>query len=230
MFFHEITGLLLGGLFIIHILLNRNTITLTIKKRFSKNTLFKTKINFFINVLLLLCFMLIIITGLLTSQALLNLPKQDNNLRSLHHFGAALTMILVGIHLGLHSSFILTKRGLPSSFFKFLKYPLIIVILINGSYALVNNNFSTWLIEPFKTTINNKNESLNKDLSINNNTNNKTVQENKHPLKNNENKSQNSSFLIILNHFSTYGRIIILFSIITFYLKKILAIKKRKLL
>ena len=68
--FHEIAGLGLFGLFIIHCLLNIKWIIAVSKRFFSKPIAPKVRIGYIVNLLLLITFIFEIISGIFTSQIL----------------------------------------------------------------------------------------------------------------------------------------------------------------
>ena len=137
--FHEITGLVLAGLFIIHCSLNRKWIAAITKKFFGKEVKARTRFVYIVDVLLLMAFASVIISGICTSQALFPaaLENKDSAWRTVHHFSAAMSLILVGIHVGMHWSFItgmLRKIAVvPSRISRALGLVLLAAMLIFGS-------------------------------------------------------------------------------------------------
>ncbi|MDR1409607.1 MAG: DUF4405 domain-containing protein [Oscillospiraceae bacterium] len=153
--FHEIAGLFLFGLFVIHCLLNRKWVTSITAKFFSKSIAPRVRFGYIIDLMLLVSFVLIIFSGISTSQVLFPSLAQakDSPWRSVHHFFAALSIILVGIHLGLHWNFVtgMFKKAIriPQKLAKPLSIGLLLIVLVFGTYSTVASSFTGWLAEPF---------------------------------------------------------------------------------
>ena len=109
--FHEIAGLAIGVAFILHKLLNAQWIKTVTKNIFSKKLVLKTRINYILDVLLLLCFTFILISGIFISKALF--PSIDiadePTFKALHISISYVTLMLIGIHIGLHWSWVIDK-------------------------------------------------------------------------------------------------------------------------
>lgn len=112
--FHEIGGLALGAAIIIHIILNWKWVIGITKKIFSKNLPLKTRIGYVLNILLLVCFLLIIIAGVFISKVVFNGIFQTGTIpwKNIHISVSYIALILIGIHLGLHWDWVikLTKK------------------------------------------------------------------------------------------------------------------------
>lgn len=109
--FHEIAGLAIGAAFIIHKLLNAKWIKCVTQNIFNKNLLFKTRLNYILDILLLLCFAFIIISGIFISKVLF--PNIDisgeSTFKLLHISISYATLMLIGIHIGLHWDWVMDK-------------------------------------------------------------------------------------------------------------------------
>ena len=148
--FHEIAGLVVFGLVILHLILNWKWIWAFTKKLFSKGIPFKTRFGYVLNVVLLINFVMIILTGIMISRTLfVNVLPAMANARVLHTFFSALSVIIVGIHLGLHWDFIKAMFGrvfkLPAKVGKAVGAVALILIVVFGSYGLVTSRFTQWL-------------------------------------------------------------------------------------
>lgn len=153
--FHELGGLILFGLFLIHKALDWKWIVEVSKKMFGKSIPLKTKFGYVINLLLFICVTVIIISGIMISETLFNgIARGDRaSLRILHYFTSAVALVLCGIHIGLHWSFI------KSMFAKVLRLPhviarplgilFLVAIIIYGGYSMVTSRFAAWLTTPF---------------------------------------------------------------------------------
>jgi hypothetical protein len=151
--FHEIAGLGIFGLFIIHCLLNVKWITGISKRFFSKSLAPKVRIGYIVNLLLAVTFIFIIISGICTSQVLFPSNSHGSVWRGIHHFCAAISIILVGIHVGLHWSFIsgMVKKvvSLKEDTRKIGARILLVIVLSLGIYSITTSSFTNWLVEPF---------------------------------------------------------------------------------
>ncbi|MEN6419844.1 MAG: DUF4405 domain-containing protein [Clostridiaceae bacterium] len=149
--FHEIGGLALIGLFIVHHLVNGKWIAAVTKRLFSKRLSGYARACYIVNVLLLLAFLAVGVTGALISKVVFSL-RVAGNWKTLHYFSAALAVVLMGIHLGLHADFIfgkLLKKGAN----KFAKIALAVVLaamLAFGGYSLVTSSFVSFLAAPLQ--------------------------------------------------------------------------------
>jgi hypothetical protein len=113
LWFHEWAGLLICLFFILHNILNWNWIKESTKKLFGRLPA-KIRLNYIMNVLLLVGFILIIWSGMAISKTI-NFSwlgfDQDNRMiyRSMHSSVSMLTLAIAGIHLGLHWDWVLER-------------------------------------------------------------------------------------------------------------------------
>lgn len=152
--FHEIGGLILLGCFLIHKLLNWKWIVEVSKKIFSKDLNFKLRFGYIIDILLLLAMVTILISGIFISKVLFTwISSPGGNWKVLHYFVSALSLILVGIHIGLHWRFVMGMLKkyvkLPALVARIASIVLVIAILLFGSYNIYSSNFRMWLTAPF---------------------------------------------------------------------------------
>ncbi|HWQ06822.1 MAG TPA: DUF4405 domain-containing protein [Feifaniaceae bacterium] len=151
--FHEIGGLALVGLFIIHHLVNGKWIAAVTKRLFSKQTSGYARTCYIVNVLLLLAFLTVGVTGVLISKVVFSIHV-SGNFKTLHYFSSALAVILMGVHLGLHADYIfgkLLKKGTN----KIAKIALAVVlaaVLAFGGYSLFTSNFVSFLTAPLQAS------------------------------------------------------------------------------
>lgn len=153
MSFHEVAGLVLFGLFLIHNLLNWKWIKGVTLKLFKKTTSFHLRIGWIINISLFITMTGIIITGLMISKTL---PFHLGNwfrAKQWHYFLAAISIVLMGIHLGLHWSFIRNITSRISFFPKKLSLAIGVLLLAAalgwGGYSLFTGSFARWVTGPF---------------------------------------------------------------------------------
>ncbi|MEA4854690.1 MAG: DUF4405 domain-containing protein [Christensenella sp.] len=98
---HEIIGLVLLGVVGVHLLLNRKQ-TKALAQSFSRKNA-KAKILFIFDIILTICFILTIVSGILISEAVFpNLGISTPELVTFHTSIPYVTLIIAGIHLGLH--------------------------------------------------------------------------------------------------------------------------------
>lgn len=95
---HEVSGLIILAIILIHLILNRKWIKAITKKIFSKEIRLRTKILYSVDLLLLIFFIIIIITGILISKFTFGINMKSP--QGLHFFSSAIALFLVGIHLG----------------------------------------------------------------------------------------------------------------------------------
>jgi hypothetical protein len=151
--FHEIGGLALIGLFVIHHLVNGRWIAAATKRFFSKSTSGYVRACYLVNALLLLAFLAVGVTGALISKVVFSLHVAGN-FKTLHYFSAALAVILMGVHLGLHADYIfgkLLKKGAN----RIAKVALAVVLaclIAFGGYSLVTTNFVSFLAAPLQAS------------------------------------------------------------------------------
>ena len=150
--FHEIGGLALIGLFVIHHLVNANWIGSATRKIFSKGTPGLVHARYIVDVLLLLAFLAIGVTGILISKVVFSFHVQGN-FKTLHYFASALAVILMGIHLGLHADYIFGKL-LRKGANKAAKAALCVIIaamIAFGGYSLFATSFVRYLAAPLQS-------------------------------------------------------------------------------
>lgn len=127
------------------------------KKLFGKSLTIKARIQYVVNFLLIITFVFALISGISTSQVLFPSDNHDSIWRGIHHFCGAVSMILIGIHLGLHWSFIIGMLKKVVIINKKVAKPLSIIfltiVLSFGIYNAATGSFASWLAEPFVTQV-----------------------------------------------------------------------------
>lgn len=153
MAFHEIGGLALIGLFVIHHLVNGRWIAATTRKLFSKTTPAMVRARYIVDVLLLIAFLAVGVTGVLINKTLFTV-RVAGNAQTLHYFSAALAVLLMGVHLGLHADYIFGKvflRG-ANRIAKFAVGVVLAAMIAFGGYSLATTQFVSYLAAPVRTT------------------------------------------------------------------------------
>ncbi len=157
MAYHEIAGLAIIAAFVIHHLINRKWIGTITGKLFSKNIKTSAKVSWVVDALMFVCWLLIGISGVLISHVVFHFNVQGMTWKTIHYFCAALSIILTGIHLGLHTGFIggMWKK-LPAGFYgkaaKGIGLVLLIAVFAFGCYSFTATSFSRWISMPFASS------------------------------------------------------------------------------
>lgn len=116
---HEWLSLTLAAAIVTHLLLHWQWIIGVGKRLFAKKTTWRSRLNYLLNVLLFVAFTVTIATGILISQEALPLfgltMTSDRSLKLLHHQASDLTVLLLGLHVAIHWSWIvgMFRRFLP---------------------------------------------------------------------------------------------------------------------
>jgi hypothetical protein len=148
MTFHEVAGLAIGAIILVHCGLNWKWIKGVTLKFFNKGTPFKTRLGYIVDLLLLINVIVIIVTGIFISKTLfsgLNFGGA-HSYKFLHVASSYFSLILIGIHLGLHWNWVMImfKRivKLPEQkMFSYLSKALAVVVLVFGIYTMNSSAF-----------------------------------------------------------------------------------------
>jgi hypothetical protein len=151
--FHEIVGLALFGATILHLAFNWKWIVSFTRKLFSKNIPFKIRLGYVLNVLLLISFVIIIGSGVTMSKFVFaGLFEEIDTFKSAHYFFSAFALLLTGVHTGLHWAFIKAMVGkivkIPKLAVKPVMALMFILIMISGTWGLMNSSFIAWIASP----------------------------------------------------------------------------------
>ena len=154
MHFHEVGGLVLFGLFLLHNGLNWKWVKAISSKIFHRDLPLRARISWLVNVLLFIAMAATVITGLLMAKTLPTAMQGAYFVKPWHYFSAAAGLILMGIHLGLHWKYLhhvlLSKLPLPKQAGKVLGTAFLALVLAFGAYSLSTSHFSAWLSGPFQ--------------------------------------------------------------------------------
>ncbi|MDP4127750.1 MAG: DUF4405 domain-containing protein [Bacillota bacterium] len=147
--FHEIVGLGIGAIFLVHILLNLQWVIKVTQRLFDRTLPSKTRVGYVINILLLFSMAFTIVSGLMISKVLFpGLGFVDQrSFRGLHTDVSYLTLVIVGVHVGLHGQWIM---GLMKKVFNVKASNSVIVgakvalalFLLLGGTQLLSSQFS----------------------------------------------------------------------------------------
>ncbi|WP_170932597.1 DUF4405 domain-containing protein [Desulfosporosinus sp. FKB] len=146
--FHEVCGIGIGFGILVHILLNLQWVRKVSLRLFDSKLPIKTRLGYVLNLFLLIAFALIIVSGILISKVLFpNLRVGNEGLfRTLHVSVSYLTLVLIGIHIGLHWKWVM---GFFKNAFKIkstktsevVARVFMIIFLLFGGYQLAATNF-----------------------------------------------------------------------------------------
>jgi len=146
---HEYIGIGIYIFFIIHLVYNYKWIINVSKKLFDKSVDIRTKFMYAVDFLLLIAFLIIGFSGIMISHVLFKFGIMPT-WRPLHSIISAVSIILLGIHIGLHGDMIInavkTKIKLPFKVIKITASVIFIIIFLAGIYGDViskiqpNNN------------------------------------------------------------------------------------------
>lgn len=132
--FHEIAGLAVLGMFVLHKVLNLKWIASVSKNLFNKDLSTRVKIGYLVDVLLLIAMTLIALSGFFISKIVFNINDDNHMWKAIHYMSSDIGLALVGIHVGLHYDLIvLTVKRV----FKINKIPLYGRIMAGVIAALI---------------------------------------------------------------------------------------------
>lgn len=146
--FHEIAGLAVCGLFIVHILLNGKWVLVVTGKLFSPKVAWRSKVNWLVDVLLLLCFAYILVSGIFISRVVFAGQRGASLFKTGHYAVSALALSLLGIHLGLHYAGLARRAKvcrLPLLLRRVTAVVLSAAILGFGVYQMTATSFVHWM-------------------------------------------------------------------------------------
>ena len=156
MCFHEVGGLVLFALFLLHNALNWKWVNAVSARVFQRSLSLRSRVCWLIDALLFLAMAATVITGLLMAKTLPTAMQGAYFVKPWHYFAAAAALILAGIHLGLHwkylRSVLLSKLPLPQWAAKVLGSVCLALVLVFGTYSLTASHFSSWLSGPFQVS------------------------------------------------------------------------------
>lgn len=148
--FHEIVGLGIGALFIVHILLNGQWVINVTQRLFDRSLPGKIRFGYCLNILLLFAMAFTIVSGLMISKVVF--PGfggvNGRTFHGLHSSVSYLALVLVGVHVGLHWQWIAghMKKAFnvkSSSRVSVIAKVALTLILLLGSIQFLSTQFSS---------------------------------------------------------------------------------------
>ncbi|MCB2293990.1 DUF4405 domain-containing protein [Clostridium algoriphilum] len=250
MLFHEVAGLAIGAVILLHCGLNWKWIKGVSLKICNSKLPTKTRIGYSINILLLLNVIIIIISGIFISKTLFPglALSGGKSLQSLHITLSYCSLLLIGIHIGLHWNWVMItfrkifkiteKKKIYSHFSKIL----VVLLLSFGIYSTYSVKFVSKIsITPIISSLTSTSSSTSPSSGGN-----EIKKGNSRPMKgpsgskptqgsngspqgNHKPNGSGSTNTSILGVITSYLSVISLFSIITFYIEKLLTRRKKKM-
>lgn len=111
--FHEWAGIIIGVFFIAHIILSWRFVK-TVTLRFFGSIRGRTQLNYVLNVLLLVCMTLTIVSGLPIARSIdfswMGFSRSSMMFwRTLHTSASMIVLLAIGVHLGLHWNWVMAR-------------------------------------------------------------------------------------------------------------------------
>lgn len=237
--FHEIAGLVIGLAILTHIGLNFRWVINITKKIFDPKLPNKTRFSYLLNILLLISMATVIITGILISRVVFpNLAVQGGrSIRGIHSLSADATLVLVGLHIGIHWQWIMSicKKAFKSKEGKLRKGVVASVVL---SLAILAGGIQWFSSTAFSSQGDFNPKQMQQSGQLFKNENNGTVGNTTNFNQgqpngefhdrgfhgNGRHGRSSNPFLVVLNYFAIWAVIIIP----TYYLEKRILRNKRK--
>lgn len=159
--FHAISGVVFGALILVHMFLNRKWIINISKKLFNKKIKLRVKVSYIISILLFISVVAIIASGMFMMKA----HNYDRLMfwKMLHFGSSYISIALIGIHIGLYWNFVMNifkkifkiKNG--NKIYKAVASICVILTLSLGIYTIYNqkyflkiNNTLSYVVEHIK--------------------------------------------------------------------------------
>lgn len=154
--YHEVGGLVLGALFLLHLVFNWKWIKSVFVKLFSRGILVRTRILCVVDVLLLVSWAMVIISGACISKVVFSFHL-FGQWKMWHFFFAGLSLVLSGVHLGFHIKYFdvhLKKLiPLPALVKKIVVIVLAVAVVIVGAVNYRSAGVGGWLRMPFGSSM-----------------------------------------------------------------------------
>jgi uncharacterized membrane protein YgcG len=149
--FHEIGGLAVIGAFLIHNLLNFKWIAgVTGRLRRASG---RTRFMWAVDALMLAAFLLIGVSGVFISKVVFPSANGGGAWKTIHYTSSAVALILVGVHLGLHASYLKGIFGRMIRLPRVIGIALVCILVGFGAYSASTTNLIHWLALPFASTV-----------------------------------------------------------------------------
>lgn len=251
MSFHEIAGLVIGAIFLVHCGLNWKWIKGITLKFFNGKIPMKTRIGYILDIILLISIAVIIISGAFISKVVfVNLGLiHIQSFKVIHIFASYLSLMLIGIHLGLHWNWVMiTFKKIfkipQKKIFYYISKVMVVLVLAFGIYSFNSVGYISKLSINSAPKMENRDKGqfkqsegvdsnnvkegkTSKDLQNGSNSNNKGDNYLENYPKNAGNKNGETNISSILNAITLHLGVISVFSIVVYYLDKSINIRKK---
>lgn len=153
MMFHEAAGTAVLCMVLIHLIINGDWIKAVSKKAFSAETNARTRALWITDFFLVINTAFLIVTALLVSKKIFTLTGNHESVNPFHFFAAACFLVLLGIHCGLHFTFI--RSSLCAHAGKNVKGVRIALAVSAvcfagfGVYNIAATSYTHWIAAPF---------------------------------------------------------------------------------
>lgn len=175
MAWHEISGLVLFAFIAVHLIINRRWISAITARLSSGKLPARTLLSYAISFSAFIAFVLVAISGIAISRVVFGIHSNLAVWKIMHKTGAAVSLALIGVHLGLHYDFIASmlaqwfavpEKGrsilhelqlvkpvlnIPRGIRTLLKNTFIVIVLAGGAVSFVTSPYLGWLALPFVT-------------------------------------------------------------------------------
>ncbi|MDD4798192.1 MAG: DUF4405 domain-containing protein [Clostridia bacterium] len=150
--FHEVFGLVVLGLILLHLLYNYRWLVQKSRAFFSRKMAVRQRVSYILFFLLLVDLFLIGLSGLYISKIYFYFPANRFFWKAIHYSCSAWALVLLGLHTGMHWLYIKSvfKRflPLPKKLFLPLGYALLLALCTYACYNLLQTDFLRWLTMP----------------------------------------------------------------------------------
>lgn len=105
-YFHEIMGMMIGGLFAVHIYLNKKETKVALKNIINKDSNFEKKLKGISDAMLMISMPISIITGIMISGVIFQ-NAMNGNTYTIHYFSSYISLGIMLLHASLHIDYFL---------------------------------------------------------------------------------------------------------------------------
>ncbi len=145
--YHEVAGLCLLVLCLVHLAMHASWIRSVFSRLFQRKMGAQIRCMAFVDAALVLTTILLLVSGLMASKKLF--PHSGGEFMiPVHFFAAALFLILVGLHLGLRSGRICKPARLSERTWRGLCV-LLVALVVLAIFIMATSSFKTWISGPF---------------------------------------------------------------------------------
>lgn len=147
--FHETAGIIIAAVFFTHVLLNWRWVKNVTLRLFDHQLPVKTKLGYFLNLMLLITMSYIIVSGIFISRVVFpNIDISNEPWFKVTHISISfVTLIIVALHVGLHWKWVVNcfknllkfKSGKPV--FPILTKAAVALLFVFGIYQMVSTHF-----------------------------------------------------------------------------------------